>query len=403
MQNLFQAKKRRLDMSIFDIQHNRKNTRSVKWDMLQSIFQTDDVLPMWVADMDFKAPEQVNQALIERAKHGIYGYTIIDDEVRTSITNWLSHRHKWDIQKNWLLFSPGVVTSLHMAVQAFTKPGDKIMIQTPVYTPFYKVIKNHGRQIVTNPLQYENNYYKIDFADFEKKLTEGVNAFILCSPHNPVGRVWKKEELTEIARLCKKYDVIIISDEIHGDLTFPNEVHIPIASLSDEVADRTITCMSPSKTFNLAGLQASYIVVANNKLRKQLNNQLLKQGIQELNTMGNVAIEAAYNHGEAWLEELRQVLKGHKDYVQESFNKHIPEITVTNSEGTYLLWFNCSSLNMDTEKLKKFMIQEAKVGLNPGVDYGEEATTFMRMNIACPKATLEEGVRRIITAVKSIN
>ncbi|AUJ25899.1 MalY/PatB family protein [Virgibacillus dokdonensis] len=388
-------------MNLFEEQHSRKNTRSVKWDMLKPVFQTDDVLPMWVADMDFRAPEQVNEALIERAKHGIYGYTMVDDVVKDSVVKWIHRRHNWHIDSNWLSFSPGVVTSLHMAVQALTEPNDKILIQTPVYTPFYNVIESHDRQIVKNPLRYEDNYYQIDFDDFEAKLKQGVKAFILCSPHNPVGRVWKREELEKMAKLCLDYNVIIISDEIHCDLTFPNERHIPIASLSEDMNDQTVTCMAPSKTFNLAGLQASYIITPNQERRKKIEAHLSKQGVHGLNIMGNTALEAAYLHGDSWLDELREVLLSHKQYVEEMLETHIPEITVTHSEGTYLLWIDCSALNMDPKELREFMIHKAKVGLNTGKDYGEEGSTFMRMNIACPKATLEEGVRRIIQAIQN--
>ncbi|RFA36965.1 cystathionine beta-lyase [Virgibacillus dokdonensis] len=388
-------------MSIFEEQHSRKNTRSVKWDMLKPIFQTDDVLPMWVADMDFRAPEQVNEALIERSKHGIYGYTIVDDAVKYSVVKWIHRRHYWHIDPNWLSFSPGVVTSLHMAVQALTEPNDKILIQTPVYTPFYNVIESHDRQIVKNPLRYEDNYYQIDFDDFEAKLKQGVKAFILCSPHNPVGRVWKREELEKMTKLCLDYNVTIISDEIHCDLTFPNERHIPIASLSKEINDQTVTCMAPSKTFNLAGLQASYIITPNQERRKKIEAQLSKQGVHGLNIMGNTALEAAYLYGDSWLDELREVLLSHKQYVEEMLKTHIPEITVTHSEGTYLLWIDCSALNMDPKELREFMIHKAKVGLNTGKDYGKEGSTFMRMNIACPRATLEEGVRRIIHAIQN--
>ncbi|SFA91556.1 cystathione beta-lyase [Lentibacillus halodurans] len=387
-------------MGIFDKVHNRKNTRSVKWDMRKAVFQADDVVPMWVADMDFQAPQAVNDALIERAKHGIYGYTIIDDDVKNPIINWVSKRHNWDIQSEWLSFSPGVVASLHMAVQAFTEPGDSILIQTPVYTPFYGVIESHDRKVIKNPLQQQNHYYHIDFADFEKKLKQGVKAFILCSPHNPVGRVWKKEELQEMARLCLKYDVLILSDEIHADLIYPGETHIPIASLSDEIAARTITCMSPSKTFNLAGLQASYIITSDKEKRETLNKQLGKQGHHMINTMGNAAMEAAYRYGEEWLDKLRDVLQNHKQYVTSMFEEKT-DMLVTRSEGTYLLWIDCSQLQLDNQTLKKFMNETAKVGLNAGVDYGEEGELFMRMNIACPRETLEEGMRRIIEAVNN--
>lgn len=389
-------------MSIFNEVISRKNTRSVKWDMAGKVFQSEDVLPMWVADMDFQAPKEVNEALIKRAEHGIYGYTVIDDDVKNAVVNWLSDRHQWTIQPEWLTFSPGVVSSLHMAIEAFTEPGDKILIQTPVYTPFYTVIKAHGREMVKNPLIDKDQYFTIDFDNFEEKLKTGVKAFILCSPHNPVGRVWKKEELEEIARLCLKYDVMIFSDEIHADLVFPGEKHIPIASLSDEVLENTITCMAPSKTFNLAGLEASYVIAADAEKRKKLKNQFLKSGYNGLlNTMANTALEAAYTYGKPWLEELMQLLESHKNYVTEQLEAET-NLKVTRSEGTYLLWLNCTGLGLSGKELKQFMIEKARVGLNAGLDYGDEGEQYMRMNIACPRATLEEGVNRIIDAVKNI-
>ncbi|GAQ16249.1 cystathionine beta-lyase PatB [Oceanobacillus picturae] len=389
-------------MGKFDILHDRKNTRSVKWDMLQPVFQTEDVLPMWVADMDFMAPEEVNQAIIDRAKHGIYGYTIVDQAVKGSIESWLKERHDWQIDQGWLSFSPGVVTSLHMAIQAFTEVGDKVLIQTPVYTPFYKVVESHDRQVVKNPLLYKENTYQIDFANFEEKLQDGVKAFILCSPHNPVGRVWSKEELTKMAELCVKHDVLIISDEIHGDLVFPGNKHIPIASLSEEIAHQTITCMAPSKTFNLAGLQASYVVTPDKQMRKTLEEHFNKQGAHMLNIMGNTALEAAYLHGGPWLDELLQVLYENKTYVKKMFAEHASDLEVLDSQGTYLLWIDCTKLGMDEKELKKFMIEKAKVGLNTGIEYGDEGKHFMRMNIGCPKATVEEGVQRIIQAIQAI-
>lgn len=388
-------------MSIFDEVHNRLNTRSMKWDLREFIFQNEDVLPMWVADMDFQAPPEVNAALMKRAEHGIYGYTVVDNDVKDSIVNWLNTRHNWEINRDWLSFSKGVVTSLHMAIRAFTEPNDKVLIQTPVYTPFYKVIQAHDREIVKNPLIEENNYYTIDFDDFEEKLKTGVKAFILCSPHNPVGRVWKKEELEEMARLCLKHNVLIISDEIHADLVFSGQKHIPIASLSDEVADQTITCMAPSKTFNLAGLEVSYVITTNIEKREKLIAEFQKQGHGNgLNTMANTAIEAAYNHGSPWLNELLDVLESHKDYVTEMLEANT-DLRVTPSEGTYLLWIDCSSLRLDAKELKDFMTHQAKVGLNAGIDYGEEGKLYMRMNLACPRATIEEGTKRIIEAVKS--
>lgn len=388
-------------MDYFNLVHNRKNTRSVKWDMLQPIFQTNDILPMWVADMDFQAPQEINDALIDRAKHGIWGYTIVDNDVKEPIINWLHKRHNWQIDHSWLSFSPGVVTSLQVAVEAFTEPNDKILIQTPVYTPFYDIIESHQRTVVKNPLVLQDQQYQIDFNDFEEKLQTGVKAFILCSPHNPVGRVWTKEELIRMSDLCIKYDVLILSDEIHSDLVFPNYTHIPIASLSDEVSQQTITCMSPSKTFNLAGLQASYIITENRSKRAKLNQHLDKYNLGQLNTMGNVGLEAAYKHGEAWLDQLIKVLEMNRDFVITTIETQTNELKVIQPEGTYLMWIDCSGLGMDSKSLHKFMIKKAKVGLNTGLSYGIEGDQFMRINIACPPTTLKDGMNRIITALNN--
>lgn len=386
----------------FNIIPNRKNTRSVKWDTVQDVFNSEDVLPMWVADMDFKAPEEVNNALIDRAKHGIYGYTIIDTNIKTAIQQWLSKQFNWHIKQEWLSFSPGVVTSLHMAVQSFTKPGDKILIQTPVYPPFYKVVENHDRQLVKNPLLKKDDHYEIDFDDFQKKIEQGVKAFILCSPHNPVGRVWTKKELQKMADICVENDVIIVSDEIHSDLVFKDYKHTPIASLSNDISQKTITCMAPSKTFNLAGLQASYVVTQNEQMKMVLDQTFGKQGVGMLNAMGSTALEAAYEYGEQWLNDLLVVLNDHQTYVIEMFKEHIPNVKVIPAEGTYLLWIDFSGLGMNDNDLQAFLINEAKVGLNSGVSYGEEGKHFMRMNIGCPKDTLIKGVTQIINAVKQI-
>lgn len=390
-------------MTDFKKVYDRNNTRSLKWDNLQAVYQTTDLLPMWVADMDFKAPEAVNQAIKERAEHGIYGYTIINDEIKELVVNWVQRRHKWDIKPSWLSFSPGVIMSLHLAIQSFTELNDKILIQTPVYTPFFNIIKNGNREIVENPLVYKNDKYEIDFHDLEKKLKSGVKAFIFCSPHNPVGRVWNEAELKEVARLCLKYDVLILADEIHADLVFKDQKHIPIASLSEEIADQTITCMSPTKTFNLAGLHVSYIITTNAKKRVKLNQELAQQGVGMLNTIGVIALEAAYKDGEAWLDELIDVLAENKAYVKTTLETETNgKLKVIDSEGTYLLWIDCEALNFDATALADFMIKEAKVGLNAGASYGDDGKQFMRINIACPKELLEEGVNRIVQAVNTL-
>ncbi|MCM3740198.1 pyridoxal phosphate-dependent aminotransferase [Oceanobacillus luteolus] len=388
-------------MGNFDEVINRWNTKSVKWDLVETLFQSKDVIPMWVADMDFKAPQEVNEAIIKRAEHGVYGYTLADHAFKESIINWNKERHNWSIQPEWLTFSSGVVASLHMAIQAFSEPNDGILIQTPVYPPFYNSINALDRTIIKNPLIFQDNYYTIDFADFEEKLKQ-VKVFILCSPHNPVGRVWRKDELEEMARLCIKHNVLIISDEIHGDLVYPGKKHIPIASLSEEIANQTITCMAPSKTFNVAGLAASYCITSNEEYKRLLDKAFNKQGFHsdQLNTMGQVAMEAAYTYGAPWVDELNTLLESHYHFVKESFEKHAPELNVVKSEGTYLLWIDCSGLKLNAKELREFFVKEAKVGLNAGKDYGEEGEQFMRMNVGCPRETLEEAVERIIEAVK---
>lgn len=385
-------------MDIFHTIYNRKNTFSYKWDYLNETFQTDDILPMWVADMDFKAPEPINEAIKERAKHGFYGYTIIDQSIKKSVTNWLKRRHQWEIDEQMLSFSPGVIMSLHIAIQSFTKKDDKILVQTPIYNPFFNIIENGERQIVTNSLVYNDGKYEIDFEDFERKLQQGVKAFILCSPHNPVGRVWTKEELQKIGELCIAYDVLILSDEIHADLVFKNYKHIPIASLSDDIANQTITFMSPTKTFNLAGLQVSYIVTQNREKRAEINKQLRLNGFSMLNTIGIIALQVAYNQCEQWLENLLTIIEHHKNYVKETLESET-SLKVIDSEGTYLVWIDCQSLNMDATELQQFMLTKAKVGMNAGIIYGDEGVQFMRMNIACPEQFLKDGVMRIVNAI----
>lgn len=384
---------------------DRKNTNSMKWDQIKLVFHTDldDVLPLWVADMDFPAPNEINDALIERAKHGIYGYTFIDDSIKNNVINWINKRHHWEINANWLTFSPSVITSLYNAIATFTKPNDKILIQTPVYTPFFSVIKDSGRKIIENPLIYKNDTYEMDFTDLEEQFSQGVKAMVFCSPHNPVGRVWKKTELERLAELALKYNVLILSDEIHADLVFKPNKHIPIASLSEELSNQTITFMSPTKTFNLAGLHVSYIVTPDPKKRIEMEKTLTLQGFRMLNTMGVVALNAAYQYGEAWLEKLLIIIEENKKYVINRLPTETNgKIKVIDSEGTYLLWLDFQALNMEDKKLQRFLVEEAKVGLNAGSSYGTVGEQFMRINLACHKETLEEAINRIVKAVNKI-
>lgn len=387
-------------MNSFDIKHDRTHTRSVKWDSLNSTFQAEDIIPLWIADMDFTAPDAVNEALIKRAKHGIYGYTIVDEDITNPIVKWINEHHKWPIEPNWLSFSPSVVASIAMSIEAFTNPGDQILIQTPVYTPFFKMIKDHDRKLVTSSLIDNQGHFEMDFTDIEEKFkNQNITAFLLCSPHNPVGRVWTKDELTRLANLCVQYDVLILSDEIHCDLVYEGHQHIPIASLSEEIAQQTVTYMAPSKTFNMAGLQASFSIIKNDTLRRKQEFTLQKAGHKQLNTMGNMALEAVYKHGGEWLQDLLSRLTQHKNYVINTFKKEAPEIRIIEPEGTYLLWLDCSKLGFTPLELQQFMIQQAKVGLNAGLAYGEEGSQFMRMNIACHPDILEQAVNQMIHAI----
>ncbi|SDJ63189.1 MalY/PatB family protein [Salimicrobium halophilum] len=388
-------------MTNFEDVIERKGTRSVKWDFADMLFKNEGVLPMWVADMDFQVPEAVTKALQDRVSHGIFGYTMPDDEVKQTIVDWVSNHYDYKIEKDWIFYSPGVVPSLHMLVQALSEVGDHVLIQTPVYPPFYSIVKNHGRHIVKNQLTFDGERYEIDFDDFEQKIEKNnVSLFILCSPHNPIGRVWTKEELQKMADICLKHGVTILSDEIHADLVLGENEHTSIASLSEDIDEATVTCYSPTKTFNLAGLQASYVVAKDKKKRKRLERQFHGQGINMLNTLGLTALEAAYRDGEEWLEGLREKLAENVTYARDRLHKETDSIRVIEPEGTYLLWLDCRGLGLEHEELKTFMQEKAKLGLNDGASFGEEGKGFMRMNIAAPKETVVEGVERLIQAVQ---
>ncbi|KGX89603.1 cystathionine beta-lyase [Pontibacillus halophilus JSM 076056 = DSM 19796] len=386
-------------MSRFTEIVDRTQTRSVKWDLVEKMFENQDVLPMWVADMDFKAPEAVIDALTERAQHGVFGYTVPDEYVHGTIQKWLSAKHDWNTNTDWLTYSPGVVPSLHTIVEALTNRGDSILIQTPVYPPFYSVIEDHEREILKNPLVLREGRYEIDFTSFEEELKKGVSLFILCNPHNPVGRVWTEEELRKMADLCLMYNVPIVSDEIHSDLIYRNHKHVPIASLSEDISKETITLLSPTKTFNLAGIQGSYIVTPDEHKKEKIDRQFGLQGIKMLNVFAITALEAAYTEGDEWLQELIDYLEGNKQYVIDTISTSTDKIKVIEPEGTYLIWLDCRGLGLEHEELKHFMQHKAKVGLNDGASFGEEGEGFMRINIACPRATLEEGIRRITEAL----
>jgi cysteine-S-conjugate beta-lyase len=390
-------------LNFFQEYINRKDTYSVKWDRTKEVFKTETpVLPMWVADMDFHPPEAVTEAVRERVEHGIYGYTYIDDHVKIQIQEWLLRRQHWKIDQEWIQFSHGVVPSIGKAVQALTEPGDKVLVQSPVYPPFFSMVKDNDRELVNAPLKEENGFYSIDFAELEKALSSGVKMMLLCHPHNPVGRVWTEEELRRIGNLCVKHDVIIVSDEIHGDLVYKPNRQIPIASLSTEISNRTITLIAPSKTFNLAGLQASAAITENSEYRKAMEKIDKKNGFFTLNTFGILAMEAAYSEGEAWLEELLEYLEGNIKLVDSFLQAEVPQIKLQQPESTYLLWLDFRETGLTDAEINKRLLETGKIAMNPGVSFGEGGSGFMRMNAACPRDTVKEGLNRIKKAFKDI-
>lgn len=384
----------------FDKIVNRKDTCSLKWDFCGERFGRSDILPMWVADMDFESPAEIKEAIIKRAQHGVFGYTGVPDRLNYAFTSWMKRRNGWDIDQAWILHTPGVVTSVNNAVLAYTKVGDKILLQTPIYYPFFSSILDNGRVLATNSLVNRDGHFEIDFVDFEAKLADGVKMFILCSPHNPIGRVWTEDELNNIAELCVKYSVLVVSDEIHSDIIYKGHKHISLAMASDKVKDNSITCFSPTKTFNLAGLSESVVIIPNEGLRKMFQNNLRNTGAGMLNIFGQVAAEAAYTYDEPWLEELLAYLTNNLEFLTDYFRERIPEIKVIKPEGTYLAWLDCRELPIKAEKLKEFFVFKAGVGMNDGAQFGKEGSGYQRINFACPRELLQEGLQRIERALK---
>jgi len=379
----------------FDMIIDRYNTNSIKWDFAENKFSVKDILPMWVADMDFKVPEPVIDALKKVAEHGIFGYTAASQSYYAALKAWMKRRHNWDIKSEWVTYSPGVVSALFMLVKAFTKPEDQVIIQTPVYYPFFSAIKSSNCEILDNPLRLENGQYRMDLADLESKVSSRTRMIMLCSPHNPIGRVWRETELRDLGELCLKNNILIISDEIHQDIIFDGFKHIPFALISEELADRTVVCTGASKTFNLAGLQMSGIIIPNPELRERFNNTVRSCGIIQPNIFAVAAAEAAYRDGESWLEQLLNYLQGNLVFMTDYITERIPGLEIIQPEGTYLVWLDFRKCGIDLARLDGFLCKDAKVGLEAGTKFGCKEEGFERINIACTRATLEEGLRRI--------
>jgi cystathionine beta-lyase len=385
----------------FDEKIDRTGNHAAKWEEIGKKFISSDLWPMWIADMDLKTAPEIIEAMREKVEQGIFGYVYRPDSYYKCATDYLERRFGYQIEPSTLINSPGVVPTISILVRLLTKPRDKILIQTPVYYPFAASIRDNGRDVVENKLiKDEKGYYTIDFEDFEKKVSEEeINLFILCSPHNPVGRVWKKEELQKLSELCLKYKVRVISDEIWRDIIMPGYTHTPIASLSKEMENNTITCFSPTKTFNIAGLQASFVTFPRKEEWARFDEELGILDVKRNNPFSLVAFEAGYSKCDEWIDQLIEHLNGNMDYVVNFVSEKIPEVKVRKPEGTYLMWLDFSALGYKKEELSKFMQEKGKIALDDGFWFGENGTGFERMNIACPRYMVEEGMNRIEKAI----
>lgn len=386
----------------FDSIIDRKNTNCLKYDFAKRRGMPEDVLPLWVADMDFKTSSYIQDALKKQIEHGIFGYSEVQEDYFETVKNWMKKHYDWDVSSRWLVKTPGIVFALAMAVKAFTNPGDGVLLQLPVYYPFREVIEDNGRVVVSNTLIYgEDNKYHIDFDDFEKKvIDENIKLFFLCNPHNPVGRVWTTEELIRIGDICYKHHVIVVSDEIHADFVFHGK-HQVFANLKKEYEEITITCTSPSKTFNLAGGQISNIFIANPKIKKAFRKQIDAAGYSQLNIMGLVACEAAYQHGEEWYQAMYQYVQDNIAFTKEYVELNLPGVTMVEHEGTYLVWLDFRDTGLDVEQLENLIIHKAKLWLDSGKIFGDSGKGFQRINVACPRVVLEEALSRIKDALNN--
>jgi len=378
---------------------SRKDTACIKYDAAAQFLGSDDLIPMWVADMDFRTPDFVINELRKRLDHEILGYPYRQEGFFSSIQEWERIHHHWKPERDWMLFSPGIVPAFNMAVLALTQPGDSIITQPPVYFPFFSAVTDHGRKLIYNPLVLKEKRLCMDLEDLERKAAAGAKMLILSSPHNPGGSVWTREELSRVAEICLKHHVIIFSDEIHCDLVYDPYQHIPLASLSPEVADITITAVAPSKTFNLSGLSTSCIIISNETMREKFSKTLDHLHLGLGNIFGNIASEAAYTHGYAWTRELMHYLSLNLDYLEQFIHDRLPEIRMIRPEATFLVWLDCRGLGMNDNELNTFFLEKARLGLNPGMMFGPGGEGYMRINIGCPLEVLKKAMHQLEEAL----
>lgn len=387
----------------FDEIIDRKGTDSTKWDQNEQKGFDPDVLPMWVADMDFKTLPEVTQRLNEIVNRGIYGYTVAPERYYQAVINWMKTRHNFDVKKEWITNSPGVVSALKIAINAYTNEGDAIIMQKPVYYPFDMSVEANNRVVVENPMIYKDGHYEVDFADFEQKIIDHqVKMFILCNPYNPIGKVWTKEELYTLGQICKKHNVFVVSDEIHMDFVFKGHKHIPFFTVDESFKDFSIICSAPSKTFNLAGLQTSNIIIANEELKKRFDDCKNAHGITGYSLFGMEACYAAYTYGAQWVDELIEYISANIDYMEKYIQEKMPQLKVIRPEGLYLVWVDFSALGMNHEELEQFMLNKAKLWLDEGYIFGTGGAGFERFNVACPRATLEKALQQIEKAIQEL-
>ena len=378
----------------FDLIIPRSGTASFKFDARNTVFGREDVIPLWVADMDFAAPAVVQQALAERAAHPVYGYTVYPESMYAALSGWLTQRHGWAVQREWIVPCPGVVPSLHAAIMALSQPGDGVIVQPPVYAPFLAAPPTAGRSLLLNPLKLEDGRYRFDLDDFERCAADGARLLILCSPHNPVGRVWQPQELQALLEICQRFGITVVSDEIHADLTYPGTQHLPLAKLAQDKVN-VITAVAPSKTFNIPGLGLSALIVPDERDRAAIGKAFDTLHVSAANPFSIAAFEAAYREGAAWLDDLLAYLAATRDFVRDFIQLHLPQIRLIEPEGTYLLWLDCRAMGLNDKQLKQFFVQEAGIGLSPGAMFGAQGSGFMRMNIAAPRSIIAQALENI--------